>query len=393
MRRTPLAKPAGDRQPQQRRGRAGGRGRPGRAAHRHAARAPGSRGPARRAATRAHRRDPHHGHLRPEDARRLPAPPRLPRTTDPARGALPAEPSPTGDAGQCARRVPRGRHGSALRRVGPRRHRGGRATPPGDPLRGEALRRASSGRPRRARAGAGALRRRSGRRPLAVARDLGLDRNTHLLVGGEEVYPVPPGESPPTFPLRARPLARPGLPGVGRERRAARPRRRGRLCRPLPQRHAPGPDAVRRRRAGTAGRRPSRRRSNGAAGPIPVGGLLRRIGCADGLLVGGCGGCGLTAHRRRPRSLPAAVGAGPAPSSTRPCAPGDGTRWSPTTEPRCARTSGDGSLLRRGLAQVRTPAVAAAGVHRAAHAGRAGAARRILFGDRSFPRPDRRSTT
>jgi flavin-dependent dehydrogenase len=32
-----------------------------------------------------------------------------------------------------------------------------------------------------------------------VARDLGLDRNRHLLVGAEEVFAVPPGEGPPTF--------------------------------------------------------------------------------------------------------------------------------------------------------------------------------------------------
>ncbi len=33
----------------------------------------------------------------------------------------------------------------------------------------------------------------------SVARDLGLDRNRHLLVGAEEVYPVAPNGEPPTF--------------------------------------------------------------------------------------------------------------------------------------------------------------------------------------------------
>ena len=123
-----------------------------------------------------------------------------------------------------------------------------------------------------------------------VARDLGLDRNRHLLVGAEEVFDVPPRRRAADVPLRARPLARARLPGLGGQRRAARPRRRRRLRRPLPRRAAPGPgDGSAPRRPGCAGvDRPDEVERRG--GPIPVGGLLRRISCADGLLVGDAAG-------------------------------------------------------------------------------------------------------
>ncbi len=121
-------------------------------------------------------------------------------------------------------------------------------------------------------------------------------------------------------------------------------------------------------------------------GPIPVGGLLRRIGCPDGLLVGDAAGAvsPLTAGGLDPclrlsehaaDVLDAALRAG----RPDPLAGYDGAALRARFRGRL--------LLRHGLAQVRTPAVAAAAFPLLrTPLGRA-AARRILFGDRSFPDP------
>jgi flavin-dependent dehydrogenase len=121
-------------------------------------------------------------------------------------------------------------------------------------------------------------------------------------------------------------------------------------------------------------------------GPIPVGGLLRRIAGADGLLVGDAAGAvsPLTAGGLDPclrlsdhavDVLDHALRAGRCDLADRY----DGA---------ALRASFRGRLvLRRGLAQVRTPAVATALFPLLRTSLGRSAARRILFGDRSFPTP------
>ncbi|MFK4694143.1 flavin-dependent dehydrogenase [Streptomyces pristinaespiralis] len=89
-----------------------------------------------------------------------------------------------------------------------------------------------------------------------VARDLGLDRNQHLLVGAEEVFEVPGSDEPPTFHCVLDPSLAPRLPGLGGQRRPARPCRRRGLCGPLSGGSAPG------RWSGSAHQRPGWRESS-----------------------------------------------------------------------------------------------------------------------------------
>jgi flavin-dependent dehydrogenase len=221
-----------------------------------------------------------------------------------------------------------------------------------------------------------------------VARDLGLDRNRHLLVGAEEVFATGGGGGrgdEPTFHCVVDPVLAPGYlawvvddgqhahVGVAGYPDRFRHGMRAALARFSAS--APGlggverPDLVERR-----------------GGPIPVGGVLRRIGCADGLLVGDAAGAvsPLTAGGLDPclRLSDMAVGALDAAlraGRPDPLAGYDGAALRAGFRGRLA--------LRRGLAGVRTPAAATAafGVLRTAP-GRA-AARRVLFGDRSFPVP------
>ncbi len=73
--------------------------------------------------------------------------------------------------------------------------------------------------------------------------------------------------------------------------------------------HAPGLEGV--RRPGTVERR---------GGPIPVGGVLRRIGCADGLLVGDAAGA-VSPLTAAASTRACACPTWPPRSSTTPCAP------------------------------------------------------------------------
>ena len=121
-------------------------------------------------------------------------------------------------------------------------------------------------------------------------------------------------------------------------------------------------------------------------GPIPVGGLLRRISCADGLLVGDAAGAvsPLTAGGLDPclrLSEHAAAVLDDALRAGRPDALAhyDGAALRAHFRGRL--------LLRRGLAQVRTPAVATTAFALLRTPVGQAAARRILFGDRSFPAP------
>ncbi|MFF9194323.1 NAD(P)/FAD-dependent oxidoreductase [Streptomyces sp. NPDC014779] len=220
-----------------------------------------------------------------------------------------------------------------------------------------------------------------------VARDLFLDRNEHLLVGAEEVFASAGHDEPPTFHCVLDPSLAPGyLAWVVDDGQHAHvgvagyaDRFPGGMRRALRRfgASAPGlagadrPEAVERR-----------------GGPIPVGGLLRRIGCADGLLVGDAAGAvsPLTAGGLDPCLRLSEFAAEVLDEALR-------------TGRRDVLAAYDGAALRRafrgrltlrrGLAQVRTPAVAqAAFALLRTPFGRA-AAGRVLFGDRSFPTPAR----
>ncbi len=219
----------------------------------------------------------------------------------------------------------------------------------------------------------------------SVARDLELDRNRHLLVGAEEVFRLAGHDEPPTFHCVLDPSLAPGyLAWVVNDGQHAHvgvagygdrfpEGLRGALRRFSAT--APGlagverPDAVERR-----------------GGPIPVGGVLRRISCADGILVGDAAGAvsPLTAGGLDPclrLSEFAAEVLDDALRTGRPDAlsPYNGAALRARFQGRL--------MLRRGLAHVRTPAAAtAAFTLLRTRPGRA-AAGRILFGDKSFPLP------
>jgi flavin-dependent dehydrogenase len=218
-----------------------------------------------------------------------------------------------------------------------------------------------------------------------VARDLGLERNQHLLVGAEEVFAVPRSEEPPAFHCVLDPSLAPGyLAWVVNDGRHAHVGVAGYADR--------FPDGLRRamERFGASApglsgvERPDEVERRG--GPIPVGGLLRRISCADGLLVGDAAGAvsPLTAGGLDPclrLSERAAEVLDDALRAGRPevLSHYDGSALRAHFRGRL--------LLRRGLAQVRTPAVAAAAFTLLRTPFGQAAARRILFGDRSFPAP------
>ncbi|MFC4857204.1 FAD-dependent oxidoreductase [Actinophytocola glycyrrhizae] len=121
----------------------------------------------------------------------------------------------------------------------------------------------------------------------SVARRLGLDVNRRLIIGAEEVFRVNAGASAPTFHCVLDPRLAPGylawLVDDGEHAHVGLAGHPGRLAAPLPR-------LLRSFRDGfpdvpvPAG--PVRRRG----GPIPVGGVLRRIACAEGLLVGDAAG-------------------------------------------------------------------------------------------------------
>ncbi len=214
-----------------------------------------------------------------------------------------------------------------------------------------------------------------------VARDLGLDVNRRLLVGAEMVHPIAPGAGAPAFHCVLDPRVAPGYLGwviddgrhahVGVAGYPAAMRAGIRHLLDDFAADAPG-------RAAPAG--PVERRG----GPIPVGGVLRRLACPAGLLVGDAAGAvsPLTAGGLDPclrmSELAAAVAAGYLRTGDQ-CIlrryAGDALR---------ARFRGR-LALRRIFAGIRSPAAAEAAV--AVLRGRAGRAlaARILFGDGSFP--------
>lgn len=174
-----------------------------------------------------------------------------------------------------------------------------------------------------------------------VARDLALDRNHHLIVGAEEVFELPGSDQPPTFHCVLDPSLAPGyLAWVINDGQHAHvgvagyaDRYPDGLRRAMEQFSASAPGLTGIERPETVERR---------AGPIPVGGLLRRISCADGLLVGDAAGA---VSPSPPAAWTRAYGSRNSQprSSTTHCAPEIRTRWPTTTEPRSAPTSADDS--------------------------------------------------
>ncbi|UNX53394.1 NAD(P)/FAD-dependent oxidoreductase [Georgenia sp. TF02-10] len=217
-----------------------------------------------------------------------------------------------------------------------------------------------------------------------VARDLGLDRNRHLLVGAEDVFPVPPGGAePPAFHCVIDPSLAPGyLAWVVNDGEHAHVgvagyanRFPGGLHRTLVRFGASAPGLPDTGRPAWVERR---------AGPIPVGGLLRRISCPDGLLVGDAAGAvsPLTAGGLDPCLRQAALAAAVLDDALRSGQPAalagyDGAALRAHFRGRL--------LLRRAFAQVRTPGVASTAFALLRTPAGQAAARRILFGDGSFP--------
>ena len=216
-----------------------------------------------------------------------------------------------------------------------------------------------------------------------VARDLGLDSNNHLLVGAEEVFELPRRDTVPTFHCVLDPSLAPGyLAWVVDDGQHAHVGVAGYadrfphgLRRALNRFGASTPQLIGLDRPVQAERR---------GGPIPVGGVLRRISGPDGLLVGDAAGAvspltagGLDPCLRLSELAAAVLHDALLTGSQVAMAHYDGAALRAHFRGRLA--------LRRGLAQVRTPAAAAlAFAALRTPPGRA-AARRILFGDKSFP--------
>lgn len=219
----------------------------------------------------------------------------------------------------------------------------------------------------------------------AVARELGLDRNRELLVGAEEVFEVPRRDVVPAFHCVLDPRLAPGyLAWVLDDGQHAHVGVAG-----YPDRYPHGlRDALRRFAAtvpGLAGV-PVPAAVERRAGPIPVGGLLRRIAGPRGLLVGDAAGAvsPLTAGGLDPCLR---LSAHAADVLDRALRTGD-RRELAAYDGAALRARFRGRLaLRRGLSLVRTPAVAAAGVAALRTPPGRAAARRILFGHGSFPDP------
>jgi flavin-dependent dehydrogenase len=218
-----------------------------------------------------------------------------------------------------------------------------------------------------------------------VARDLALDSNDHLLVGAEEVFGVPPDDQPPAFHCVLDPTLAPGyLAWVVNDGRHAHVGVAGYATR-FPHGLRRALDRFGASAPGLPGApRPAHVERRG--GPIPVGGLLRRISCPLGLLVGDAAGAvsPLTAGGLDPCLRLSALAADVLDDALR-------TGRADALEHydgAALRASFRGRLLlRRGLAQVRTRAAAAAAFSLLRTPVGQAAARRILFGDRSFPDP------
>jgi flavin-dependent dehydrogenase len=225
-----------------------------------------------------------------------------------------------------------------------------------------------------------------------VARDLGLDRNDHLIVGAEEVFAITPDDEPPGFHCVLDPTLAPGyLAWVVNDGEHAHVGVAGYADR--------FPDGMRRaldRFAATAPGLPGpRQRDRPPAadheverrgGPIPVGGLLRRIASPSGLLVGDAAGAvspltagGLDPCLRLSEHAADLLDRALRSGGPEPLRHYDGAALRARFRGRLA--------MRHGLGLVRTPAVASAAFALLRTPPGRAAAGRILFGDRSFPDP------
>ncbi|MFF5228820.1 FAD-dependent oxidoreductase [Dactylosporangium sp. NPDC000521] len=214
-----------------------------------------------------------------------------------------------------------------------------------------------------------------------VARDLGLDVNRRLLVGAELIHPTGSATTVPAFHCVLDPRIAPGYlgwviddgrhvhAGVAGYPSAMRSGVRHLLSTFTSD--APGLNAP----AGPVERR---------GGPIPVGGVLRRLACPSGLLVGDAAGAvsPLTAGGLDPCLRLSELAATVTSDYLRT---GD-DHVLRAYDGNALRSRFRGRLaLRRALASVTSPAVAEAAVALLRTRPGRSAAARILFGDRSFP--------
>jgi len=215
-----------------------------------------------------------------------------------------------------------------------------------------------------------------------VARDLGLDRNRHLLVGAEEVFASTDRHDPPAFHCVLDPSLAPGyLAWVVDDGRQVHVGVAGYLDR-FPHGLRRALDRFAAVAPGVPVQRPEHVERRG--GPIPVGGLLRRIACADGLLVGDAAGAvsPLTAGGLDPCLRLSELAACVLDDALRTGRPATLDRYDGAS--LRARFRGR-LLMRRALAQLRSPTLASAGFALLRTPFGRAAAARILFGDGSFP--------
>jgi flavin-dependent dehydrogenase len=218
-----------------------------------------------------------------------------------------------------------------------------------------------------------------------VARQLGLDRNRRFLAGAEEVFKIPAGNDPAAFHCVLDPSLAPGyLAWVVNDGHSAHvgvagyPDRFPHGLRHALERFAAGAPGL------PAGARPVGPGVERRGGPIPVGGMLRRIASTDGLLVGDAAGAvsPLTAGGLDPCLRLSELAAGVLDDALSTGRPGALAAY----DGAALRSHFRGRLLmRQALAGIRTP-LAATTVFALLRTrpGRA-AAGRILFGDGSFP--------
>ncbi|WP_081652792.1 NAD(P)/FAD-dependent oxidoreductase [Nesterenkonia massiliensis] len=219
-----------------------------------------------------------------------------------------------------------------------------------------------------------------------VARDLGLDLNTHLLVGAERVYTVTSAPAEPAFHCVIDPSIAPGYLAwvindgvhahIGTAGYARRYRHGIQQALETFSRTAPGLEHQ--------DRHPQQVEKRG--GPIPVGGLLPRISCPGGLLVGDAAGAvsPLTAGGLDPCLRLSDHAVEILDSALTQSEPDLLRHYDGATLRRKFR----GRLaMRHAFAQLRSPTMAAAAfTGLRTRPGRA-AAKRILFSDKSFPTP------
>lgn len=208
-----------------------------------------------------------------------------------------------------------------------------------------------------------------------VARDLALDRNRHLLVGAEEVFAIS-ARAEPTFHCVVDPSIAPGyLAWVVNDGHHAHVGVAGYADR-FPDGLRKALERFGKEAPGLSGvDRPTDVERRG--GPIPVGGLLRRISCPDGLLVGDAAGAvsPLTAGGLDPCLRLSSRAADVLDEALRA-----GSTALTGYDGAALRAHFRGRLmLRQGLAQVRTPAAAALAFNLLRTPIGRSAARRILF--------------